>query len=98
RLITVLDWLVRPARVVDRAIKPRLTFMVHDSGKYLIAIICVVISISMPVLEVVPFLATAAGGALTIFGLSLVAYDGALALFAFVLTAVAVGAVLYTTL
>ena len=47
-------------------------------------------------MEVVPFSANGAGIVLTIFGLSLIARDGLLALIAFVLTGItAVGIALY---
>lgn len=95
RLLQAIHWLQRPAQLVDRAVKPRLTFFVRGTGQYTIAAICIVIALGVPLLEIVPFLATLAGVVLTMFGLSLVAYDGALALLAFVLTAVAFGLVLY---
>ncbi|WP_341938145.1 exopolysaccharide biosynthesis protein [Marinimicrobium sp. C2-29] len=95
RLLQGIHWLQRPAQLIDRAVKPRLTLFVRGTGQYTIAAICIVIALGVPLLEIVPFLATLAGVVLTMFGLSLVAYDGALALLAFVLTAVAFGLVLY---
>ena len=72
---------VRPAtRFIDRLIRPRLCFMTRSAGNYVIALICVVIGITMPPLEILPFLATTAGAALTIFGLALIARDGLLAI------------------
>lgn len=81
-----VKWLKRPARVIDHALKPRLTFLIHRVGQYVIALVCILIALSVPPLEIVPFLATTTGLVLTIFGLALVAYDGALALLAFILT------------
>lgn len=76
------------ARFVDRLLRPRLTILTQGAGTYAIAALCLGIAATMPVMEMVPFSANAAGLALTVFGLSLVARDGLLALFAFVLTAV----------
>jgi len=49
-------------------------------------------------MELVPFSANAAGAALTVFGLSLIARDGVLALIAFVLTGVGLRLIAYTLL
>ena len=81
-----LGWLRRPARFVDRFLRPRLGRFAHDAGAYAIALVCALVAIVMPLTEVVPFSANAAGAVLTLFGLSLIARDGLLALVAFVLT------------
>ncbi|MBL1266526.1 MAG: exopolysaccharide biosynthesis protein [Halomonas sp.] len=82
KLQKALDWLSKPARGIDRVLKPRLTFLVHRSGSYGIAVLCVVVGLCMPLMELVPFSSSAAGLALLILGLSLVAHDGLLALLA----------------
>lgn len=85
KLQKALDWLNKSARGIDRVLKPRLTFLVHRSGSYGIALLCVVVGLCMPLMELVPFSSSAAGLALLILGLSLVAHDGLLALLAIVL-------------
>jgi hypothetical protein len=83
---------IRPvARFIDRFLHPRLCGLTGRAGKYVIAAFCVVIALTMPPLEPLPFLATTAGAALTAFALALVARDGVLALLAFGFT----GGVLY---
>ncbi|MDQ8184093.1 exopolysaccharide biosynthesis protein [Pelagicoccus sp. SDUM812002] len=83
---------VRPAaRFVDRFIRPRMGFMTGGIGTAVVAGFCVLIGATMPPLEIVPFLATTAGAALTAFGLSLIANDGLLAIIAMVIS----GAALY---
>lgn len=82
KLQKALDWLSKPARGIDRVLKPRLTFLVHRSGSYGIAVLCVVVGLCMPLMELVPFSSSAVGLALLILGLSLVAHDGLLALLA----------------
>lgn len=88
-----LNWLLRPAQFIDHILKPRLTSFTQGFAIYVIAIFCMIIAAAMPVMEVVPFSANAAGAALTIFGLSLIAHDGLLALIAFVFTAATMGIV-----
>jgi hypothetical protein len=88
----------RPARVVDRFLKPRLEILTHAGGVHAIAVLCIVIAATMPPLEIVPFAATAAGFALTAFGLSLIAEDGLVALIALLVTASVAGLVVYSFL
>jgi len=68
---------------VDRLIGPRLTFLTKGSGSIAVALVCLLIGATMPPLEIIPFLATAGGAALTLFSLSLIANDGLLALIGF---------------
>jgi len=91
-------WLRRPARFVDRLLRPRLTVFAQGPAIYVVAVVCIVIALAMPVMEIVPFSANGAGVALTAFGLSLIARDGLLALLAFVFTAATAGAVVYNLL
>lgn len=78
-----IDWLRRPARFVDRWLRPRLPAFVKGWRIHLISFFCVAIGAVMPIMEVVPFSAHAAGLALTAFGLALIARDGLLALISF---------------
>ncbi|HET9665058.1 MAG TPA: exopolysaccharide biosynthesis protein [Burkholderiales bacterium] len=91
KLCKALEWLRKPARFVDRLLRPRLTALTHTIGMHVIAAVCVVIAAAMPVMEVVPFVANGAGAALTAFGLALVAHDGLLAILAFCFTALTLG-------
>lgn len=95
RVRKAVKWLRRPARVIDRLLKPRLTLLVRNQGTYVIALLCCVIALTTPALEVLPFSASIAGLAVTCFGLSLVAQDGCLALAAFVILAGLMGGIAY---
>lgn len=90
-----LLWVRRPAQLIDRILRPRLTVFVAGPGVYAIALVCVVIAAATPPMEFVPFTANGAGIALTAFGLALIAKDGLVALVAFLFTAATLGAVLY---
>ena len=75
--------LLRPvARVVDRLLRPRLGFLVDNRAVYVVAVVCILVAVTMPPLELVPFAATAAGIAITSFGLALIGRDGLLTLIA----------------
>lgn len=86
---------LRPVvRYIDRWIRPRMTLLVRGPSQYLIAAFCLAIALCMPLMEVVPMSASSAGLVLAAYGLSMVAYDGLLALIAFVLTGLVTGFVL----
>ena len=90
RLQRALQWLDRPARFIDWWLRPRLSMLASDSGAVFIAVICLLLALAMPAMELVPFSATAAGLAVVAFGLALVAIDGLFVLLgAFYLLAVA---------
>ncbi len=95
---TALSWMQRPARFVDRLLRPRLSVFVNGPGVYAIALVCIVIAAATPPMEFVPFSANGAGIALTAFGLALIARDGLMALLAFVFTATTLGGVAYSLL
>ncbi len=98
KMIRALEWLQKPARFIDQWLQPRLMFLVGRAGTYVIAAVCAVIALALPVMEIVPFSATTAGMALAAFGLALVAHDGALALFAFAVAAFVLGLIVGTLL
>ena len=88
KLHKAIGSLYRPARFVDRLLRQRLTMFADGAIIYVIVIVCLGIAATMPVMEVVPFSANAAGAALTAYGLALIARDGLLALIAFAFTGI----------
>lgn len=93
-----LKWLRTPARFIDRLLRRRLTVLTHDVGVHAIAVLCVLIAAAMPPMELVPFAASIAGGALTALGLSLIAHDGLLSLIALIFTAAAAAVIVQAVL
>lgn len=91
---TAIQWLQRPARVIDHFIRPRLTALVRGPAETIIALLSLMIASSMPFLELIPFSSSLAGIILLAFGLALVSFDGLLALIAYAAT----GAALWLTL
>jgi hypothetical protein len=92
-----LGWLRPPAGYIDRFVRPRMTFLVEGPGTYVIASVCVLIALSMPPMEMLPFAATVAGMAIAIFGLALIARDGLLALIGLLITAATLGVAILKT-
>ncbi len=95
KLERILDRLEPPAKFVDRFFRPRLSGLVRGAGGYLIGCSALLVALTMPMLEFIPFSANLAGAALTAFGLSLIARDGYLAIFSLAVTAAVITLVIY---
>ncbi len=87
KLRTAADKLEKPARWIDKFIKPRLTFLTQGPALYAVALACVALAVTMPPLEALPFAVMAPAAAITAFSLALVAHDGALAIVGYIATA-----------
>ena len=68
----------KPARVVDRVIKPRLSFLTGGLANRLVALVVMLIAFAVPPLELLPFAAALPSLAILAFGLGLIARDGLL--------------------
>lgn len=83
-----IAFLKRPARLVDRMLRHRLTFLTEGIAVYFNAVVCLLIAATMPPLELIPFGNSIAGAALSFLGLGMMARDGALVLIALLFLAV----------
>jgi hypothetical protein len=88
----------RPARFIDRLLRPRLQAFASQPATYAIAVMSLCVAAAMPFLEVVPFSANIGGAALAAFGLALISRDGLLALLALGLTFTTFAMVIYSLL
>lgn len=86
KLLKGIGFLEPVADFIDARLHPRLVPVVRGPGSYLVGGVCVVIACSMPLMEIIPFSATAAGFALAVFGLAIVSLDGLLALLGMMFT------------
>jgi hypothetical protein len=74
----------RPARWLDRVVRPRLQILTGAVWTRAVAVACIVVAFAIPPLELVPFGVAVPAAAITAFGLGLTARDGALVLVALV--------------
>ena len=81
----------KPAHVVDRVVCPRLLALTTPLADRLVALSCVLVAITVPPLELVPFAAFVPALAIFTFGVGLVARDGLVVLIARLLSAGALG-------
>ncbi|WP_157959762.1 exopolysaccharide biosynthesis protein [Devosia submarina] len=87
---------IKPAgRLLDRISRPRLTMLTADPGQRLVALICILVALTMPPMELVPGASTTAGSVLAALGLSLTTRDGALLLLALGVMAAGAGMLAY---
>lgn len=86
----------RPARFIDRFLHRRLKPLTDKAGTNAMAVVCTVVALATPIMELVPFSAAGAGAVFIAFGLALMAGDGLLSLLAFALTAVVFAVVIYS--
>ncbi|MFC4257856.1 exopolysaccharide biosynthesis protein [Marinobacter lacisalsi] len=86
KLLKGIRFLEPAATFIDARLHPRLVLVVRGPGSYLLGGICVAIACAMPLMEIIPFSATAAGFALAVFGLAMISLDGLLALLGMLFT------------
>lgn len=98
RLDKALGFMRRPARFIDRGLRPRMQPLVGPRGAWVIALVSTVLGLSMPPMEIVPFSVNGVGIILIVFGLALIGRDGLFALVAFLLTFALAGVLGYTLL
>jgi hypothetical protein len=85
----------KPARVVDRLVKPRLEVLTSGIADRFVAAACVIVALATPPLEFLPFVAFFPSLAIFTFGLGLLARDGLLVAIAFLISGSALGFGLY---
>lgn len=78
---------IRPyARVVDRFLGPRLTFLTQGFFFYVLALLTLLVALVTPIIEIVPLAGIVPNAALVSYGLAITAHDGLWALIAIAVT------------
>ncbi len=90
RLHQAVGFLRPVAGAADKFVGRRLLFLTTGPAVYVIAAMCILIALVMPVFELVPFANSVWAAAIAAFGLALTARDGVLAAIAFLLTGAAI--------
>lgn len=88
----------KPARIVDRLVKPRLEVLTRPWADRVVALVCIMVAMIVPPLELLPFVAFVPATAIALFGLGLLARDGLLVLVAFVVSTSALGLLVWKLL
>lgn len=85
----------KPAKVVDKAVRPRLHQLTHPLADRIVAAVCVLVALTVPPLEFVPLAASIPSLAIFTFGLGLVTRDGLVILAALLISASAAGLIVW---
>ncbi|EMI22983.1 exopolysaccharide synthesis protein [Rhodopirellula maiorica SM1] len=91
----MVSWIRTPAHWMDRVTKPRYQWLINHAGASLVAIACILVAMTTPMLEFIPFSANLAGAAIAAFALALMARDGLVAAVAIVLSFATAGLIVY---
>lgn len=83
-----LRWIGPVTSLVDRLVRPRWSVMLERPGLAAIAVCCLMLTVVMFPLQLVPFTSGIPSFPVALFGLALIARDGLLALIGFVSAAV----------
>lgn len=78
-------------RQIDRYLKPRLRILTNETATRIVAGICIVLALTMPPLEFVPFAAIVPAFAILFFALGISAQDGLLILIGLIAAAAGLG-------
>ncbi|RAK52297.1 exopolysaccharide biosynthesis protein [Phenylobacterium deserti] len=81
----------KPAKFVDRLVRPRLTYLTKGPAHWIVALACFLVAVCVPPLELLPLAAILPSFAIATFGLGLIARDGVLVVIAAAVTATALG-------
>ena len=81
----------KPARFVDRLVKPRLQVLTGPTADRMVALACTVLALMTPPLELLPLVAFFPSAAVATFGLGLIARDGLLVLLGLTISAGVLG-------
>ncbi len=71
-----VGWLRRPCAFVDRHSRPRLQFLTYGPMRWLTLLICVILPLSWPPLEMVPFFTSFGAGIVALLAFGLFTRDG----------------------
>jgi len=81
-----MDALRPVARFVDTFLSPRLSFLTEGVFFYMIAVLCLLVALVTPIIELVPLAGIVPNAAVVAFSLAITARDGVWALLAFAFT------------
>jgi hypothetical protein len=83
----------KPAQWIDYLTKPRYRWLVNHAGAAVVGLACILVAMTTPILEFVPFSANLAGASIVAFSVALLAKDGLLASLAIALFLATLGIV-----
>ena len=92
KLDKAVNFLRKPVGWLDKLMKPRLTWLASRPWSYLALVICLIIAVTTPVMEFLPFAISIAAVAIGFFAAGILMRDGVMILIGYVV----VGLTVYT--
>jgi hypothetical protein len=83
-----LKALRKPAKFVDRFVEPRLAWLTQGPALYALAVVCMMVALALPFIEIIPFAGIVPNAALVCFGLAFTAHDGLWAILGLIIVGV----------
>lgn len=87
RLNRLVGFVLPAARLLDRLVRPRLTWLTQEPAIYLVSAVCLLLALLKPPLELVPFTGGIPALPIFLFGIAITAHDGALVIVTLALVA-----------
>jgi hypothetical protein len=84
RLVKAIGFLRWPAGIIDKIVRPRLTFLTDTPASRILAACCCLIALTTPPLEFIPATSAIPAAIIAIFGLAITTHDGFMAILALI--------------
>lgn len=98
KLCSAVGFLRRPARLIDRFFHDRLRALTTEPFDRVVALVCIVLALSVPPLEIIPFATTIPMATIALLGLALLFDDGLLVIAGLLLAVGGMGLVAWQVL
>ncbi|MFD1912092.1 exopolysaccharide biosynthesis protein [Halodurantibacterium flavum] len=95
RMHKAVEFLRKPIGWIEPILKERLTFLTVRPGSWVALITCLLITFTMPLMEVVPMMASIAATAISFFAAGLLVRDGVLVLIGYCVVGIGVAVASY---
>lgn len=90
RMHKAVNFLRKPVGYVEPVMKERLTFLADRPGNYLALFTCLCITLTMPLMEFVPMLASVAALAISLFAAGILVRDGLVLMMGYVVVGIGI--------
>lgn len=90
RVRKAVDWMRKPCAFVDRHSRARLRYLATGPMRYITLVVCVLIPLTWPLLELLPFFTSFGAGTIALLALGLFTRDGVYVLAGYAIVGVSV--------
>lgn len=95
RVRTAVSWMRKPCAFLDRHSRPRLLLLTEGPMRWITLLVCVVIPMGWPLLEVLPFVTSIGAGTVSLLAFGLLTRDGIYVLAGYLMVGITAGAAVF---